>query len=221
VEEPVPDAAGCAGRRQKCIEVSKAASGIAGLPRFTFCSPHAKEHFSRTCSVWEHRETTRIASALSRFPQSTFVDLGTRSGWFATLAAAAGHPTLGVEPNLNSSCIAEQNFARNRLSARAKLFVHGADTRMHKMSLTGTAMHDAAEERQVNAASRTFTERTQTVTTIRLDSLAPFVSTRELVMKVRPWYIAWWVPTAWSVPARVDARDTTAMLSYAMPCHAM
>ena len=214
VAEAVPADAGCSGRRQKCFETSSEASGIGGLPSFTFCSPHAKEQraFSRGCGVWERRETIRVLTALSGFPVSTFLDLGARSGWFAALAAAAGHPTLAVEPNLNSSCIAQQNFARNGLSDRVKLFVHGADITVHEMRLTGTHatnlesaiswtparsllsnidssltaryMHTAGERRTVEAEMRTFTERTQTVTTIRLDSLAPFVPTRELVLKV-------------------------------------
>ena len=179
---PVPSTPASCIDHLTCVKVKAIA------PAFTFCSPHRKEYHGVTAKgVWEPFETWAFAQALRAEPHAQVLDVGARSGWFSILAATRKnntHHVIAVEANRNATCVEAHNAAKNGVSRQITIVNNGADKIEREMKLSGMAMHSSDQHYNLTAGEAAFTAQTQTVSTIRLDTLLPLFKSDVLVMKM-------------------------------------
>ena len=165
----------------------KPCKSFEGGVRFKFCTHLLKEaiDIKRHHGTWEARETFNFSMALLAAPSAHLLDVGSRTGWFATVGAVMGHHVIAVEPNTLSSCYIGVNARMNGVSDRVVVMNHGADTEEREMKMVGMRMLPPNDASEIQSSERVFTPKGSLVTrTVRLDELAPLLRSDTIAVQI-------------------------------------
>jgi len=158
-----------------------------GGVHFKFCTHLQKElnDITRHHGTWEPRETLNFSKALLAAPSAQLLDVGSRTGWFATVGAVMGHHVIAVEPNSVSSCYIGVNARTNGVSDRVVVMNHGADTEEREMKMVGMRMLEPNDTSAMASKETVFTPKGALATrTVRLDELAPLLRSDTIAVQI-------------------------------------
>ncbi|XP_045101170.1 uncharacterized protein LOC123498102 isoform X2 [Portunus trituberculatus] len=162
-------------------------------PDYAVC-PHPSmqdRHISnqlRTEGVWQSRTLALLATALQHYPSSTLVDVGAHIGVFSLYGARLGATVVAVEPVWSSAVRLHAGAAAGGVSGRIKILFHAMTREATQVrlkykdgNLGGTSVVEVTPE---DADSTRSLGRHELITSITLDSLAPFINTSIIILKI-------------------------------------
>lgn len=162
-------------------------------PSYAVC-PHPwtqDRHISnqlKTDGVWQPRTLALLPIALRHYPSSTLVDVGAHVGVFSLLGARLGAAVVAVEPVWTSAVRLHAGAAAGSVSARVKILLHAVTRKPTQVKLKykdgnlgGTSVVEVTPEEADSIRSLGPHDLT---TSITLNSLAPFINTSVIILKV-------------------------------------
>ena len=154
------------------------------IPELKIClyPSHDDQYVSgsiRTQGAWEPGITAAIESALRKFPQATFLDIGANIGMHSLVVAKRGRTVLAVEPKRDTIKRLHKSVNINKLQDRFTLVENAVSD-----SRTSMTLHTPLNNQGGSTMLELRNGPHETIETILFDDLLEVFSGKEAVVKI-------------------------------------